>query len=159
MHTFHDDIINISWYQLRKYTEHQMKLITSSERHSLKSKAPKLTISEHNLAIVLLTKHIKKKSIWLSQEGVKWVKSQEVTLKKSQKMVVSRPPWRSSARTKASIRHWNWMNSYWMIRIGCLSWRFSVSSFCDFGKITFCSFIAFFSFLAKATLWFFRCAS
>ena len=34
-------------------------------------------------------------------------------------------------------RHWNWMNSYWMFWIGGLSWRFSVSSFCDFFKWPF----------------------
>ena len=38
-------------------------------------------------------------------------------------------------------RHRNWMNSYWMFWIGRLSWRFSVSSFCDFWKMTFCDFI------------------
>ena len=35
-------------------------------------------------------------------------------------------------------RHWNWMHSYWMFCIGGLSWRFSLSSFCEFWKITFC---------------------
>ena len=48
--------------------------------------------------------------------------------------------------------HWTWMNSYWMFWIGGLSWRFSVSSFCEFWKITFCDFTPFFSFLTKATL-------
>ena len=37
-------------------------------------------------------------------------------------------------------RHWNWMNSYWIFWIGGFSWRFSVSSFCDFWKITFLQF-------------------
>ena len=41
-------------------TERQKKLITSSERHSLKSKALKWIIIGHRLAIVLLTKHISK---------------------------------------------------------------------------------------------------
>ena len=45
----------------RKYTERQNKLITSLERHTLKSKALKWIIIGDRLAIVLLTKHIKKK--------------------------------------------------------------------------------------------------
>ena len=76
------------------------------------------------------------------------MKSQEVIFQISQKMFVSRP--RSPARTKPVrryniTRHWNWINSYWMFWIGGLSWRFSVSSFCDFWekKKSFCGFIAF----------------
>ena len=42
-------------------------------------------------------------------------------------------------------RLWNWM--FW---IDGLSRRFSVSSFCDFWKVTFCDFLAFFSFLEKS---------
>ena len=53
-------------------------------------------------------------------------------------------------------RLWKCMNSYWMfwIHVGGLLWKFSVSSFCDFWKITFWDFTKCFSFLAKATLWF-----
>ena len=40
------------------YTERQKKLIISSERHTLKSKALKLIIIGHRLAILLLAKHI-----------------------------------------------------------------------------------------------------
>ena len=42
------------------YTEHQKKLITSSEQHTLKSKALKWIIIGQRLAIILLTKHISK---------------------------------------------------------------------------------------------------
>ena len=56
-------------------------------------------------------------------------------------------------------RHSNWINSYWMFWIGGLSWRFSVSSFCDFWKNFLLRFHRIFSFLAKATFWLFRCAS
>ena len=41
-----------------KYTERQKKLITSSERHTLKSKAQKWIIIGHRLGIILRTKHI-----------------------------------------------------------------------------------------------------
>ena len=41
-------------------------------------------------------------------------------------------------------RHWNWTNRYWMFWIGCLRGACSVSSFCDFRKITFRDFTAFF---------------
>ena len=42
-------------HKIINYTERQKKLITSSERHSLKSKALKLIIIGHILAIVVLT--------------------------------------------------------------------------------------------------------
>ena len=54
-----------------KYTERQKKLITSLERHSLKSKALKLIKIGHRLAIVLLTKHISKSKCLESQKRVK----------------------------------------------------------------------------------------
>ena len=44
---------------------------------------------------------------------------------------------------------WIAIDNDWMIRIGCLSWSFSVSSFWDFWKITYCSFIEFLSFWQK----------
>ena len=40
------------------YAERQKKLITSSERHTLKSNAQKWNIIGNRLAIILLTKHI-----------------------------------------------------------------------------------------------------
>ena len=48
----------------------------------------------------------------------------------------------------------NWL----IVWIGGLSWRFSLSlsSFCDFFKMTICDFIAFFSFLARANLFIFQ---
>ena len=57
-----------------KYTERQKKLITSSERHSLKSEALKWIIIGHRLAIELLTKHISKiKHLIESKESqIRW---------------------------------------------------------------------------------------
>ena len=49
-----------SWGTHVIYTEHQKKLITYSERHTLKSKAQKWIIIGHRWAIILLTKHISK---------------------------------------------------------------------------------------------------
>ena len=34
------------------------------------------------------------------------------------------------------IHHWNWMNNYWIFWIGCLLWRCSMTSFCEFWKMT-----------------------
>ena len=51
--------------------------------------------------------------------------------------------------------HWNWINSYWMLWIGCLRGAHSVSSFCDFRKINLYDFRAFFSSLTQANLCFF----
>ena len=152
---------NINYSSLN-YTERQKKLITSSERHSLKSKASEWIIFGHSLAIVLLTKHISKTNVWLSQKGVNWG---EIARGHFSKITdTARLPATELGTDKSQYggyitRHWNWMNSYWMFWIGGLSWRFSVSSFCDFWEMTICDFIAFFSFLAKATLWIFRCAS
>ena len=53
-------------------------------------------------------------------------------------------------------RYWNWINSYWMFWIGCLRGARSVSSFCDFRKITFRDFTGLFSFLTQENLLFFR---
>ena len=49
-------------------------------------------------------------------------------------------------------RLWNWMNSYWMFWIDCLSRWFSASSFCDFWKVTVCNFIAFSLLFGKSNL-------
>ena len=54
---FHSGCLHIQ-LRIYKYTERQKKLITSSERHTLKSKAQKFIIIGHRLAIILLTKHI-----------------------------------------------------------------------------------------------------
>ena len=57
------------------YTERQKKLITSSERHSLKSTASELIIFGHRLAIhvVILIKHIyKNKSLLESKRRKIW---------------------------------------------------------------------------------------
>ena len=56
------------------YTERQKKLITSAERHTLKSKAFKWIIIGHTLAIIILTKHIYKKKRLLEskQNKIRW---------------------------------------------------------------------------------------
>ena len=49
------------------------KLITLSERHSIKSRTWKWIIIRHRLAIVLLTEHIKKKTFdFKSKKCIKW---------------------------------------------------------------------------------------
>ena len=47
------------------------------------------------------------------------------------------------------------MNSYWMFWIGCLRGARSVSSFCDFRKITFRNLTAFLFFLKQKKIFFF----
>ena len=51
-------------------------------------------------------------------------------------------------------RHWNWMNSYWIFWIGCLRGARSVSSLCDFRKMTFRYLTAFSPFWNKKILCF-----
>ena len=48
-----------------------------------------------------------------------------------------------------ATRYWNWMKRYWMFWIGCVRGARSVSSFCDFRKMTFHDLTAFFSFLSN----------
>ena len=73
-----------------KYTERQKKLITSSERHSLKSTASKLFIFGHRLGKFILNKHIKKKRLSSIKEEKNAKKSQYVNFQKSQKLLASR---------------------------------------------------------------------
>ena len=95
-------------------------------------------------------------------EKMQWL-WQEVIFQKSQELLVSRPL--SLPRTKNQCGgyitcHWNWMNSYWAFWIGGLSMEVFSEQFLQFfEKITFCNFTAFFSFLTKASIWIFRCAS
>ena len=53
------------------YTEHQKKLITSSECHSLKSTASKWFLFEHRLGNFILNKHIQKKEVYFNHRGDK----------------------------------------------------------------------------------------
>ena len=47
--------------------------------------------------------------------------------------------------------NWNWMNSYWIFWTGCLRGAHSVSSFCNFWKMTFIDFTTFSPFWHKQT--------
>ena len=106
------------------YTERQKKLITSSERHTLKSKTLKLIIIRHKLAIKHISKNLHLEGSKMNK--IRWNCKRSV-FKKSQKLLASR------VRT-SSTRLLNWMNSYWMFWIGGLSWRFSANIFHLFGK-------------------------
>ena len=83
------------------------------------------------------------------------MKSQEVIFQKSQNCL---PSWLGDKSQYCGYitRHWNWMNSYWMIWIGCLRGACLVSSFCDFWNIIFCDCTTFFSSLTQSNLWFFH---
>ena len=137
------------------YTERQKKLITSSECHSLKSKALTWIIFGHRLGKFILNKHIQKTNVYFNQRGyLNEMKSQEVNFQKSEKLLASRAG--RSNQTKASTvfmyHQWNWMNSYWMFWIGCLHGARSVSSFCHFRKMTFRDLTSFFSFSTRENL-------
>ena len=76
------------------------------------------------------------------KEETNAMKSQEVNFQNSQKLFASRAgsSKQTIARTAYSVyvtRHWNLMNSYWMFWIGHVRGARSVSSFCDFRKMTF----------------------
>ena len=142
-------------------TEHQKKLITSSERHSLIkviSKAFKCLIIGHRLAILVLTKHIST-NVWLSINGVKCSEIERGQFSKITETACL-SGWEFEADNSPygvyATRHWNWVNSYWMFWIGRLCGARSVSSFCDFQKITFRDLTAFSSFLMQENLMFFR---
>ena len=48
----------VGQYSFYNYTEHQKKLITSAERHSLKSITSKVRYLDTKLALAILIKHI-----------------------------------------------------------------------------------------------------
>ena len=86
------------------YTEHQKKLITSSERHSLKSFALKLIISRQRQAILLLMKHIWKiKRLLLPKKEKNAMKSQRSLFKNHRNC---------SLRTSTKGRLFRTFNSY-----------------------------------------------
>ena len=159
--------LRIKWDVLGStYTERQNKLITSSEQHALKSKALKWIMIGDRLALVLLTKYISKNKRLIESEKIKirWI--HKMSFVKNHRNCS--PPAHRALHGQYVYytqyggyitHHWNWMNSYSMFRIGMLSWRFSVSSFCDLLKMTFCYFTAFFSFLKNVTFWFFTWTS
>ena len=84
--------------------------------------------------------HLKKTNVWLRQNGVKWgeiarghfSKITETACLPATELVMDKSQYGGYV-----TRHWNWMNSYWIFWIDGLSWRFSVSSSCDFFKKTF----------------------
>ena len=84
------------------------------------------------------------------------MKSQEVNFQKSQKLLASLAGQEFEADNSPygvyATRHWNRMNSYWMFWIGCVRGARSVSSFCDFRKMTFRDLTVLFSFLMRENL-------
>ena len=88
------------------------------------------------------------------------IKSQEVNFQKSQKLLASISGWEFEADNSTygvyATRHWNWMNSYSMFWIGRVRGARLASSICDFRKMTFRDLTAFFSFLLRENLVFFR---
>ena len=121
-----------------KYTEHQKKLITSSEWHSLKSTASKWFIFGHRLGKFILHKHIskcgfwanfvltceyKKKEVYFNQRGDK---CDEIAKGQFSKITETAclSGWEfetdNSPYSVYVTRHWNLMNSYWMFWIGRL---------------------------------------
>ena len=146
----------------RSYTERQKKLISSSERHSLKSTPSKLIIFGHRLAIVILIKlikHIYLKNIYNKLAWVKKDKFGEIASGQFSNITETArlSAWEFGADKSRYggyiTRLWNQMNNYWLFWIGCLR-----GAFCDFRKITFCDFTAIFSFITQANLCLFKCS-
>ena len=125
------------------YTEHQKKLITSSERRSLKSTASKLIIFRHRYAKVLLMKHIWIIKRLLLPRGRRMWRNCKRSLFKIHR--------NCSLRTCTKGRLFRTFNSYSFNfkgglcnhRTGYCPYRaqsWEASSFCDFWKITSCDF-------------------
>ena len=144
--TYFYNITQIHWAS--KETYHFFRLC-----HSLKSKASTWIIFGHRLGKFILNKHIKKIKFTSIKEEINAMKWQEVNFQKSQKLLASRAGSRYGVYV---TRHWNWMNSYWMFWVGCLRGARSVSSFRDFRKMTFRDLTAYFSFLTRKNIVFFR---
>ena len=128
------------------YTERQKKRITSSERHTLNSKALKWTIIGHTLALLLLTKHIQKLRLLESKrnEVIESARGHFSKITETAARLSGTGLGTDNSQYGDYItRLWNCMNSSCMFSIDSLSLRFSGSSFCDFWKVTFCDFSAF----------------
>ena len=132
------------------YTERQKKLITSSERRSLKSSTSKLIIFGHWLAIVLLMKHIWKiKGLLLSKR-----RKMQCNHKNMTETAHWEPP-RKAAYSEHSIESIRSISVVGYVTPVLAFVRAELrarkgSSFCDFWKITSCDFTSFYSILPPA---------
>ena len=125
------------------YTERQKKL---------KSKASTWIIFGHRLGKFVLNKQCKKTKVYFSQRGDKcddMARGQFSKITETARLSGWEFEVDKSRYCVYVTRYWNWMNSYWMFWIGCLRGARSGSSFCNFWKITFRDFTAFFSFLTR----------
>ena len=120
------------------YTERQKKLITSSECHTLKSKASTWIIFGHRLGTcthssLISTSKAKAKFTSIKEE-INAMKLQEVNFQKITE-TARLSGWEFEAdKSRYGVyvtRHWNWMNSYW------IRGAHSVSSFSIFEKWLF----------------------
>ena len=95
-----DSLISFSFCILIHWASKET-YITSSEYHSLKSKASTWIIFGHRLGKFILNKHmyLKKQKFTSIKEEITAMKSQEVNFQKSQKLLASRAG--SSKQTKA----------------------------------------------------------
>ena len=100
-------------YVYPTYTEHQKKLITSSERHSLKSDASKCS-SNHIWTQISYNCPCQKKKVSSSHKGDKCEENARGQFKKITK-IVRLSGWKFAANESRYgsyiTRHWNWMNS------------------------------------------------
>ena len=131
--------------------------ITSSECHPLISKASTWIVFGHRLGKFILNKHIEKKEVYFNHRGDK---CDEIARGQFSKITETAclSGWEFEAdKSRYGVyvtRHWNWMNSYWLFWISCLRGARSVSSFCDFWKITFRDLTAFSPFWQEIILCF-----
>ena len=138
------------------YTERQKRLITSSERRSLKSTASKLITFWHRYGLVLLMKHIwkikrlllpkRRKTRWYRNRSL-FINHRNISLKTSTKGRLFRTFNSYSFNFKGGLC--NCRTGYFPYRALCpgdeqFLWFFS--------KMTFCDFTLFYSFLTKANI-------
>ena len=148
----------------RKYTERQKKLITSSECHSLKSKASKWIIFGHKLNLSLISTS-KKTKVYFNQRGDKCDEIARGQFSKITETACLSAGLGVRSRQKPVRRLRNPPLKIEWIAIECSEYirlppwsslrARSVSSFYDFRKITCRDLTSFFSFLPRENLVFF----
>ena len=122
--------------------------ITSSEWRSSKSTASKLLIFGHRFGKLILNKYIFKKKTFLQNcdeiARGQFFKITEITCLSGWEFEADNSPYGVYVTC-----HWNWVNSYWMFWIGRLRGARSMSSFCEFRKMTLRNLTTFSPFLSE----------
>ena len=130
------------------------KLITSSEQHSLQSTASKLIIFRHISYSSPYEAHLQDWNVAFAKKEKNVMKSQKITLKKSQK-----PPQKAAYSEHSIAFHSISKAGYVTAALAIVHTQLrarEASGFCDFWKMTSCKFTLISSYLTQANIIFLK---